>query len=143
MNRESDGPVFGRQVEGCPYIIRPSAYALVRREAGELAVARTAIGYFLPGGGLKAGEPRNRRSNGRRWRNAVWCCVRVFYWEEPHRSCIHRLRMRVSRNNAHSLKQIFLGYSRRQSAITNLFGSMCVMQLRRSFMKVIAGRWDV
>ena len=56
MNREIDVPVFGRQVEGCPYIVRPSAYALVRREADELAIARTAIGYFLPGGGLKAGE---------------------------------------------------------------------------------------
>ena len=56
MNRETDVPVFGRQVEGCPYIVRPSAYALVRREADELAIARTAIGYFLPGGGLKAGE---------------------------------------------------------------------------------------
>ena len=50
MNRETDVPVFGRQVEGCPYIVQPSAYALVRREGDELAIARTAGTFFLVAG---------------------------------------------------------------------------------------------
>ncbi|MBI1897436.1 MAG: NUDIX hydrolase [Acidobacteria bacterium] len=49
-------PVFGTPVEGCPYVLRPSAYALVRNAAGELAVARTPRGCFLPGGGVETGE---------------------------------------------------------------------------------------
>ena len=56
MNSRIEVPVFGRRVEGCPYIVRPSAYGLVRNPAGNFAVARTETGYFLPGGGLKAGE---------------------------------------------------------------------------------------
>lgn len=56
MNPQSDIPTFGRRVEGCPYIVRPSAYALVRRAANELAVVRTETGWFLPGGGLEPGE---------------------------------------------------------------------------------------
>lgn len=36
--------------------MRPSAYALVRNEHGQLATARTKRGLFLPGGGVDAGE---------------------------------------------------------------------------------------
>src|SRR4030095_16459076 len=49
-------PGFGTRVEGCPYVVRPSAYALVLNEHGNFAVARTAQGYFLPGGGSQPGE---------------------------------------------------------------------------------------
>ena len=49
-------PVFGTRVDGQAYIVRPSAYALVRNSAGELAVVLTPNGYFLPGGGVDAGE---------------------------------------------------------------------------------------
>jgi len=49
-------PVFGRRVDGCPYIVRPSAYALIRNVDGALAVVRTAGGCFLPGGGMEPGE---------------------------------------------------------------------------------------
>jgi 8-oxo-dGTP diphosphatase len=36
--------------------VRPSAYALVLNEPGNLAVVRTAQGCFLPGGGIQLGE---------------------------------------------------------------------------------------
>ena len=49
-------PVFGSRVEGCAYVRRPSAYALLRNARGELAVVRTAFGCYLPGGGAKEDE---------------------------------------------------------------------------------------
>jgi 8-oxo-dGTP diphosphatase len=49
-------PTFGTPTEGCPYVVRPSAYALVRNAAGQLAVIQTPRGCFLPGGGLEADE---------------------------------------------------------------------------------------
>jgi 8-oxo-dGTP diphosphatase len=52
----NDVPTFGTRIEGCPYIVRPSAYALIRRGANELAVVRNEKGLFLPGGGIEAGE---------------------------------------------------------------------------------------
>jgi 8-oxo-dGTP diphosphatase len=52
----SDVPVFGIRVAGRPYVIRPSAYALLRNSKGEVAVVRSADGCFLPGGGADPGE---------------------------------------------------------------------------------------
>ncbi|MCM2316161.1 MAG: NUDIX domain-containing protein [Thermoanaerobaculia bacterium] len=52
----SDEPVFGRKVRGSPYVVRPSAYALVFGPRGELAVVQTSIGCFLPGGGIEENE---------------------------------------------------------------------------------------
>lgn len=49
-------PVFGNRIEGCPYVRRPSAYALVRNTADQWAVVRTPHGCFLPGGGIDSGE---------------------------------------------------------------------------------------
>lgn len=49
-------PVFGTRIEGCPYVHRPSAYALLRDTQGQLAVTRTARGCYLPGGGIESGE---------------------------------------------------------------------------------------
>jgi 8-oxo-dGTP diphosphatase len=43
-------------VPDCPYVIRPSAYALVRNERNQVAVVRTSAGCFLPGGGIEDGE---------------------------------------------------------------------------------------
>lgn len=40
---------------GCPYVVRPCAYALVLRD-GLLAVARTPKAVFLPGGGIESDE---------------------------------------------------------------------------------------
>jgi 8-oxo-dGTP diphosphatase len=52
----TDCPVFGTRIEGYPYIVRPSAYALVRNADGDLALIQTPRGYYLPGGGVEAGE---------------------------------------------------------------------------------------
>jgi 8-oxo-dGTP diphosphatase len=60
MHEGSAVPTFGSRVEGCPYIVRPSAYAIVIRGANEVAVARTEAGCFLPGGGVEAGEDFKR-----------------------------------------------------------------------------------
>ena len=51
-----DIPEFGGRVAGADYVIRPGGYAVVRNEAGEIAVVRTPKGYFLPGGGQEPGE---------------------------------------------------------------------------------------
>ena len=56
MTDRTDVPLFGDRVEGCAYVLRPSAYALVRNAGGEVAVVRTPRGTFLPGGGIEAGE---------------------------------------------------------------------------------------
>ena len=53
---EADVPVFGTRVEGCPYVVRPGAYAVVANDDGAIAVVRTAAGCFLPGGGMEDGE---------------------------------------------------------------------------------------
>ena len=51
-----DVPTFGARQEGVDYIVRPSAYALVAGADGRLAVVRTPLGVFLPGGGMDPGE---------------------------------------------------------------------------------------
>jgi hypothetical protein len=58
-------PIFGVRVEGCPYIIRPSAYAVVRNEEAALAVVQTPRGYYLLGGGIEGDEIRNTLSSER------------------------------------------------------------------------------
>jgi 8-oxo-dGTP diphosphatase len=49
-------PIFGTKVAGAVYRRRPSAYALVRNDAGLFAVVRTPIACYLPGGGMEQGE---------------------------------------------------------------------------------------
>ena len=49
-------PVFGTRVPGQTYVHRPSAYALVHNSHGEIAVARTPVAHYLPGGGIDPGE---------------------------------------------------------------------------------------
>jgi 8-oxo-dGTP diphosphatase len=49
-------PTFGSRVEGVTYKYRPSAYALIRNEVGQIAVVKTPLAYFLPGGGVDPGE---------------------------------------------------------------------------------------
>ena len=52
----SEALVFGIRLEGCRYVVRPSAYAILRDENGAIAVVRAPGGWFLPGGGIEAGE---------------------------------------------------------------------------------------
>lgn len=47
---------FGKRSAGVQYIERIGAYAVIPEEPGVFVVIRTPKGYFLPGGGLHAGE---------------------------------------------------------------------------------------
>jgi 8-oxo-dGTP diphosphatase len=49
-------PVFGHPPDGTLATVRPSAYAIIRNDRGELAVVRTPEGVYLPGGGMDPGE---------------------------------------------------------------------------------------
>lgn len=59
-DNSGDIPVFGNRMLDCPYVIRPSAYALVRSADSLIAVVRTNAGCFLPGGGIENGEEPER-----------------------------------------------------------------------------------
>ena len=48
--------MFGVRRDGVSYRPRPSAYAVVPDASGTIAVLRTPLGWFLPGGGRDAGE---------------------------------------------------------------------------------------
>lgn len=52
----SSVPTFGASAGRFPIQDRPSAYAIIANSAAQLAVVRTAAGYFLPGGGIEARE---------------------------------------------------------------------------------------
>lgn len=56
MELSSETPVFGQRLAGERYIVRPSAYALIHNERGEVAVVATPFGIFLPGGGIERDE---------------------------------------------------------------------------------------
>ena len=47
---------FGEKVEGIEYRVRVGIYGIALNNEGEVAVIKTSIGYFLPGGGLEDGE---------------------------------------------------------------------------------------
>jgi 8-oxo-dGTP diphosphatase len=49
-------PLFGEAPPGLPIHERPGAYALILDEASRLAVLQLPEGWYLPGGGLEAGE---------------------------------------------------------------------------------------
>ena len=49
-------PVFGVQEPGRSYVERLGAYGFLRDSKGMLALVRTPMGVFLPGGGLDPGE---------------------------------------------------------------------------------------
>jgi 8-oxo-dGTP diphosphatase len=50
-------PEFGNRVAGQTYKVRPGAYGIITNEVKQLATIRPLTGgYFLPGGGIEAGE---------------------------------------------------------------------------------------
>lgn len=51
---------FGTRAVGVEYIVRPGAYAVVFDSSGRVAVMRNSSGYYLPGGGIEAGESEER-----------------------------------------------------------------------------------
>ncbi len=56
MNTFMSVPIFGTRLAGVSYRPRPSAYAIVRNGTNQIAVARTPLACFLPGGGIDPGE---------------------------------------------------------------------------------------
>ena len=48
--------VFGTKLPGAAYRPRPGAYALVLDDRGRVALVHEENGWYLPGGGLEAGE---------------------------------------------------------------------------------------
>ena len=60
MTDWTDIPAFGAREPGVAYAVRPSAYALFTDATGRLAVVRTPLGVFLPGGGVDPGETPER-----------------------------------------------------------------------------------
>ena len=49
-------PVFGEPTAGVTGTIRPSAYGIISGSPGRLALVRTPLGLFLPGGGSDDSE---------------------------------------------------------------------------------------
>lgn len=49
-------PEFGTRHAHAQYVLRPSAYAVIRDPARGIPVVRTPRGLYLPGGGQHAGE---------------------------------------------------------------------------------------
>ena len=56
MDPWRDVPVFGDRRATSQPTPRPSAYVLIADESGRVAVVRTGVGVFLPGGGIESGE---------------------------------------------------------------------------------------
>ena len=52
----SESPIFGIRIEGCHYTIRPSVYAILKDTSDRVVIVREDKGWFLPGGGIEAGE---------------------------------------------------------------------------------------
>ncbi|WP_417828635.1 NUDIX hydrolase [Thalassospira sp.] len=50
------GPIFGTPRMGQSYNVQDCAYAVIKRENGDFAVARTPKGIVLLGGGVENGE---------------------------------------------------------------------------------------
>ncbi len=49
-------PIFGQPPTDKLATVRPSAYAIIRRDDGAIAVVQTPGGTYLPGGGIEPGE---------------------------------------------------------------------------------------
>jgi 8-oxo-dGTP diphosphatase len=55
----SDIPTFGERVPGQEYVDRPSAYVILR-DGSRIAIVRTPLATYLPGGGQDPGESPER-----------------------------------------------------------------------------------
>jgi ribosomal-protein-alanine N-acetyltransferase len=49
-------PQYGRRIEGRTYLIRPGSYAVIQNHQRQIAIAQTAGGIGLPGGGANPDE---------------------------------------------------------------------------------------
>lgn len=56
MRPDKPIPQFGLREENREYHSRPGAYAILTNKEGRLAVVRTPVGIYLPGGGIEGQE---------------------------------------------------------------------------------------
>ena len=56
MKRNKSEPHFGQKIKGATYIVRPGAYAIIFDAQNYVGLIQVGEGYFLPGGGIDAGE---------------------------------------------------------------------------------------
>jgi 8-oxo-dGTP diphosphatase len=52
---DADIPEFGKK-DGCAYVPRPGVYAVLFNPEGQIAILKTRLGYYLPGGGSESDE---------------------------------------------------------------------------------------
>lgn len=69
-------PSFGTKLPGVAYHPRPGAYALVFDPAGRVAIVHEEDDWYLPGGGLEAGETPEQ-ALAREVREECACDVRI------------------------------------------------------------------
>jgi 8-oxo-dGTP diphosphatase len=67
---ESVLPVFGTKLPGASYRLRPGVYALVFDELGRVALVHEEGEWYLPGGGIEAGETSEQALEARCARSA-------------------------------------------------------------------------
>lgn len=72
-------PGFGNPLAEFPVVVRPSAYGLIPDEQGRLALVRTPVGIYLPGGGQADAETLER-TVAREAREECGLIVRVGVW---------------------------------------------------------------
>jgi 8-oxo-dGTP diphosphatase len=86
-------PVFGSKLPGVPYTLRPGAYAVVRDAQGRFALVLEDGDWYLPGGGIEAGETA-RAALAREVREECGCGVEV---REPLAEALEFVRTRSGR----------------------------------------------
>lgn len=88
-------PVFGDPVPQFPAVVRPSAYGIITNEQGQLAVVRTPIGVYLPGGGQADVEPPELALE-REVREECGVAVRIGTWR---RAAVEHVSSRMERTH--------------------------------------------
>jgi 8-oxo-dGTP diphosphatase len=56
IGKEMKNHEFGNKLDGMDYMDRPGVYAIIENDYKQIAVIESENGYFLPGGGIDAGE---------------------------------------------------------------------------------------
>jgi 8-oxo-dGTP diphosphatase len=88
-------PVFGDPVPQFPAVVRPGAYGIITNDDGQLALVRTPVGVYLPGGG-QADEEAPELALEREVREECGVAVRVGRWR---RAAVEHVSSRVERTH--------------------------------------------